>query len=109
MGRGKKRIGGGGPGVDGSRGRGVWKEGRAGLGRGVGRGGFPEPRRCGAPGPDVQLEEGVMGKARPGCDSRSSSVSGLGLGVALGPGREVRGPTPGATGAARVPAEQRAE
>lgn len=50
-----------------------------------------------------------MGKARPGCDSRSSSVSGLGLGVALGPGREVRGPTPGATGAARVPAEQRAE
>lgn len=85
-------MGGGGPGVDGSRGRGVWREGRAGLGRGVGRGGFPEPRRCGAQGPDVQPEEGVMGEARPGCDSRSSSVSGLGLGVALGPGREVRAP-----------------
>lgn len=47
-----------------------------------------------------------MGEARPGCDSRSSSDSGLGLGVALGPGREVRGPIPRATGAARVRAER---
>lgn len=108
-GGGRKGMGSGGPGVDGSRGRGVWREGRAGLGRGVGRGGFPEPWRCGAQGPDVQPEGGTVGEARSGCDSSSSSVSGSGLEVALGPGGVVRGPTPGATGGARVRAERRAE
>jgi hypothetical protein len=73
------------------KGWGLWREGGAGPGRGTGRGRFPEPRRCGAQGPESQPEGGMMGEARPGCGSRSSSVSGLWLGVALGLGEEEAG------------------
>lgn len=102
-------MGGGSPGVDGSQGRGVWREGRAGLGLGVGRGGFPEPRRCGAQGPDVQPEEGVMGW--PGRDATAAPA--LSPASAQGGSRPGQGgagvPIPGATGAARVRAKRRAE
>lgn len=88
------QAGGGGEGGNGegaSRGRrksgleegwGLCREGGAGLGSRAGRGGFPEPFRCGAQGPDVQRGgEGWWGRlgrdaAAAPAPSRASGVGG---------------------------------
>lgn len=89
---GREGTGRGRPGVGGSlvwrRAGGLFREGGAGSGRRAGRGGFPEPCRCGAQGPDVQRGgEGWWG--RLGRDAVAApAVSGLsGWGLVLGPGR----------------------
>lgn len=68
-------------------------------------------RNPGGAGPRVQMSSQREGQwGRPGRDATAAPApSGPGLEVALGPGGVVRGPTPGATGGARVRAERRAE
>lgn len=90
---------------------GLCREGGAGPGRRAGRGGFPEPSRCGAWGPDVQ-RGGEGWWRRLGRDAAAapapSPASQVGGGSRPGQGSRW-GPTPRVTGAARVPAELRAE